>query len=131
MLAVKHSPRVAKVLAKGQDITTSELNYLYARKVDIEEIATCTGYSEEEIREARRSIKKPSVRRQQKRKKERFELELEVYQKMRADKFTKKKIAEMHGIDVSVLRVWEIANGIIKADVKGLTKEKFIEYKKA
>lgn len=129
MLAVKHSPKVANILAKGQDITVSDLTYLIDRDVDLKTITEFTGLGKSEINYTRKHLVRPKKRKYTRQPK--TELTVKRFKQLLSEKVTKKEIAEMHGMNVSSLRVWEISNGFVTPDMKGLTVDKFKEYKKA
>ncbi len=109
----RYSPKVARILAKGEDMTTSEYEYLIERGLTQEEIQTETG-----VVLAR--FDQPSN-----------PLTLQGYERLKEQGARDIEIARMYGMTESTFYKWKRMNGIIKVVVKGLDKETYAELKSA
>lgn len=101
---VRYSPKVAQILAKGEDMTTSEYNYLIQRGLEEDEIEEVAGVSS-------------------------GNLDVETYQQLKKQGMSDRKIAQAFNMTTKKLWEWKVLNGLRPLRVNGLTKEKYNDRK--
>lgn len=119
-----HSPKVLRVLAKGEDMTTLDIKYLFSREVEIKQIANHSRLSVKNIREIKRLLEK-QVKVKPKIGKPVFDLTMDKYFDYKKDRMTDQAIADLYEISITTLKIWSIKEGLTKPDMKGLTPEKY------
>jgi len=124
---IRYSPKVARVLLKGEDMTTNDVKYLIAKQVDHRIISKQTGLTTRQITEIGKKMKvnKSNGEIIYTGK----ELTLEELKKLKANKKTDLQICEIYGIDVGKLNEFKYLNDLIEWDLKGLTRDLYKDYK--
>jgi|GEM_PF-2656812 len=102
--AVRYSPRVARILAKGDDMATSEYEYLKRRGLTEEEIEEVAGVSS-------------------------GNLDVETYQQLKKQGMSDRKIAQAFNMTTKKLWEWKVHCQLRPLKINGLTKEKYIDRK--
>ncbi len=108
---VRYSPKVAQILAKGEDMTTSEYRYLIKRGLTQKEIEEETGVT------------------LGKRGQSNEPLTLQKYERLKERGVKDKEIAQMHGMSDSMLHRWRVVNNVIRIVIKGLDAELYKKLK--
>lgn len=109
--AARYSPRVARILAKGEDMTTNEYKYLIKRGLTQKEIEEETGVT------------------LGKRGQSNEPLTLQKYERLKKRGVKDKEIAQMHGMSDSMLHRWRVVNNVIRIVIKGLDAELYKKLK--
>lgn len=109
----RYSPRVSRILAKGEDMTTSEYQYLLGRGLTRKEIEQEAGVTLERFASAK--VKEP--------------LTVSRYEMLREKGLMDKEIGPMHGMTPSMMLTWKRNNGFVKIEIKGLTEESYRKMK--
>lgn len=127
----KYSKGVTKILKKGSDITTSEMDYLIKKNISVKDISAHTGLKKTEILECKRNLEALVPK---KKRREYRSLEAEVTPSVDTYIKLKKKYADIHiakkfGMSNPTLRAWKVSNGIQKPNVKELTLDKYKQHK--
>ncbi len=109
----RYSPRVSRILAKGEDMTTSEYQYLLGRGLTRKEIEQEAGVTLERFASAK--VKEP--------------LTVSRYEMLREKGLMDKEIGPMHGMTPSMMLTWKRKNGFIKIEIKGLNENSYKKMK--
>lgn len=103
--AARYSPRVARILSKGEDMTTSEYNYLIERGLTKKEIEKETGVT---LVKRGRSLEPLTMQR---------------YEALKERGLSNRKIAKLHGMSDSTLYKWRQMNKALRVVIEGLDTE--------
>lgn len=103
--AARYSPRVARILAKGEGMTTSEYKYLIKRGLTQKEIEEETGVT----LATRGQSDEP--------------LTLQKYEMLKERGVKDKEIAKLHGMSDAVFYKWKRVNGVKRIVIDGLDIE--------
>lgn len=110
----RYSPKVAKILSKGEDMTTEEYKYLLKRGLTKKEISKETGIAPVDLPNKNGSYRK---------------LTLHKYESLRSQGFSIAAIGKAYGMSPSAMRAWRGKRGLIKVVIEGLDPKKYIELK--
>lgn len=108
---VRYSPKVARILAKGDDVSTSEYQYLIERGLTQKEIEKETGVTLTESGQSNEP------------------LTLQRYELLKERGLKNREIAKLHGMSDSTLYRWKQMNNAIKIVIEGLDVELYKELK--
>lgn len=98
--AARYSPKVARILAKGEDMTTEEVKYLYKKGLTATEISQQTGIAVSDLPKEKDTQTTQPIK---------FGIEgltKEQYKEHKAAGMTEQKIARLHKISTTRLKEW-------------------------
>ncbi|MBU5214384.1 hypothetical protein [Heyndrickxia oleronia] len=129
---IKHSPNVAEILEKGEDMTKSEIKYLIDKQVNFEVIANALKTDVESFRELWKKWKGRKIK--QRKERSTVKMTVDEYLKLSGSGLMDKEIAEKIGVSRQTITNWKIKhkNELPREDVEKveLTKENYIGWKK-
>ncbi|NYV64625.1 response regulator transcription factor [Bacillus sp. Gen3] len=129
---IKHSPNVAEILEKGEDMTKSEIKYLIDKQVDFEVIANALKTDVESFRELWKKWQGSEIK--QRKVRTPVTITIDEYLKLSGSGLMDKEIAEKIGVSRQTITNWKIKhkNELPREDVEKveLTKENYIGWKK-
>lgn len=129
---IKHSPNVAEILEKGEDMTKSEIKYLIDKQVDFEVIANALKTDVESFRELWKKWQGSEIK--QRKVRTPVTITIDEYLKLSGSGLMDKEIAEKIGVSRQTITNRKIKhkNELPREDVEKveLTKENYIGWKK-
>lgn len=125
---IRYSPKVTKILVKGDSITTSDIQYLLSREVPVTEIAKVTGLNKEDILQI--PFNGEPIVKERKSPVTEIPFTLEEYEKLKKV-MPLSDIAAMYDVTRVTIYNWAIKlkRTSRKQEIEGLSREKYRDYK--